>query len=434
MGRRTAILSEFSSQVETIKNTLSKAAGELSQRTAESSEARFQLDAKRKRLDAARKKHAVMKRKLETEFQSLDSLEEKVAQLESIRVAEEAALKQAQQETDQHKKEQFKRSQKLFALRETERDLISEISGGQGQNKNLASRISTLDEQVVRQKELLYNVEFQLQQMERKKLTIVLEGVNAENAMLLEQVKRSEDDLLKARRFNTGLKTDKNAMLLEQVKRSKDDHLKARRFNTGLKTDKEKLDGTSSTIKLENEMINRQVRTAVESKEKALVDHDILKLEVRRLRDILSMHADEVFSLENRKYQLRMSMEERKQEIEIHRDGLRQELKLIREDVHRITLELKERIMRVEKLQSKYDVLSAKGKSADDDGEPKTQAYYVIKAAQSADDDGEPKTQAYYVIKAAQADDDGEPKTQAYYVIKAAQVRHAELVFLMFEQ
>ena len=36
---------------------------------------------------------------------------------------------------------------------------------GQGQNKNLAVRIGSLDEQVVRQQELLYNVEFQLQQV-----------------------------------------------------------------------------------------------------------------------------------------------------------------------------------------------------------------------------------------------------------------------------
>jgi hypothetical protein len=31
------------------------------------------------------------------------------------------------------------------------------------------------------------------------------------------------------------------------------------------------------------------------------------------------MHADEVFSLENRKFQLKMSMDERRQEIEVHR-------------------------------------------------------------------------------------------------------------------
>lgn len=47
----------------------------------------------------------------------------------------------------------------------------------------------------------------------------------------------------------------------------------------------------------------------------------MLALEVKRLRDILAAHADEVFSLENRKAQLALSMEERKQEVEVHRWG-----------------------------------------------------------------------------------------------------------------
>ena len=51
-------------------------------------------------------------------------------------------------ENEAFKKEQFKRSQKLFELRSHERELISNISGGQGQNKNLAVRITHLDEQV----------------------------------------------------------------------------------------------------------------------------------------------------------------------------------------------------------------------------------------------------------------------------------------------
>lgn len=80
-----------------------------------------------------------------------------------------------------------------------------------------------------------------------------------------------------------------------------------------------KIEETINTLKLENEMTMRQVKGAVADKEKALVDHDVMKLEVKRLRDILALHADEVFSLENRKFQLKMSMEERKHEIEVHR-------------------------------------------------------------------------------------------------------------------
>lgn len=63
------------------------------------------------------------------------------------------------------------------------------------------------------------------------------------------------------------------------------------------------------------------------------------------------------------------------------------ELKLLRDDVHRITLELKERALKVEKLQAKYETLSSKARGAgDDDGEPKSQAYYVIKAAQEREE------------------------------------------------
>lgn len=64
------------------------------------------------------------------------------------------------------------------------------------------------------------------------------------------------------------------------------------------------------------------------------------------------------------------------------------ELKLLREDIHRITLELKERALKVEKLQSKFEVVSSKQRGAgdDEDGEPKSQAYYVIKAAQEREE------------------------------------------------
>lgn len=371
-------LDEFNNLVESIKTTLGKTATELAQKTAQSTQAKQDLDDKRRHLDAARKRYAILKRRLEIEFQQLDTMELKVQELDNMRKAEEQRLKAAIKMKEDLKKDQFKRSQKLFELRTKERELIGNISGGQAQNKNLAVRISQLDEQVVRQQELLYNVEFQLQQMERKvsragghrseeetkvlnarieRLTVVLEGVNAEHSMLIEQVKHSEEDLMRARRNNAALRADKS-----------------------------KIEETTSTQRLENEMTVRQVRLALDAKEKAMVDHDVTQLQVKRVRDILAMHADEVFSLENRKFQLKASIEERKQEIEVHRDGLRTELKLLREDVHRITLELKERVMKAEKLQSKFETISSKHRGSEADGEQRSQAYFVIKAAQEREE------------------------------------------------
>lgn len=52
-----------------------------------------------------------------------------------------------------------------------------------------------------------------------------------------------------------------------------------------------------------------------------MVDHDVLKLQVKRLRDILNARTDEVFGLENRKGQLEITMQERETEIRVYRYG-----------------------------------------------------------------------------------------------------------------
>ena len=62
------------------------------------------------------------------------------------------------------------------------------------------------------------------------------------------------------------------------------------------------------------------------------------------------------------------------------RDGLKCELKLVKEDCHRITLELKDRGLKAEKLAAKFETLVSKNRATDaEGGEPKSQAYYIIK-------------------------------------------------------
>ncbi len=63
-----------------------------------------------------------------------------------------------------------------------------------------------------------------------------------------------------------------------QVKYSEEDLLRARRANATLTSQKAALDQEAAALRLENEMIGRQVRTAATEKEKAMVDHDVMKL------------------------------------------------------------------------------------------------------------------------------------------------------------
>ncbi len=81
-------------------------------------------------------------------------------------------------------------------------------------------------------------------------------------------------------------------------------------------------------------MANGDLEKVFKSKEKTLVQHDCMKLEIKKLRDTVNIEADRVYGLENRKYQLEMSMEEREKEIQVHKDILNSELKAAEEERH----------------------------------------------------------------------------------------------------
>lgn len=60
-----------------------------------------------------------------------------------------------------------------------------------------------------------------------------------------------------------------------------------------------------------------------------MVDDNILKLEIKRLKDMLYSKADDVFSLEKRKLQLQTVMKERTQEIAVHKEMLKSQIRLV---------------------------------------------------------------------------------------------------------
>ena len=115
----------------------------------------------------------------------------------------------------------FKQSQELFEHRQREANLIAEISGAQASAKNLNFKIHTLDQESLRQQELVYNAEFQIQQMERKvarglgersddekkKLNVViaeqeasLEAAREKKKMLTAQCRKLHNELKQAER------------------------------------------------------------------------------------------------------------------------------------------------------------------------------------------------------------------------------------------
>lgn len=57
-------------------------------------------------------------------------------------------------------------------------------------------------------------------------------------------------------------------------------------------------------LMLYNENSQRELSTIVREKQELMVDDNLLKLEIKRLREMVNLRADDVLSLEKRKLQL----------------------------------------------------------------------------------------------------------------------------------
>ncbi|GLD95471.1 hypothetical protein PINS_up004116 [Pythium insidiosum] len=371
-----ARLQEFKDQVEILKNQLASAVTHLNQQRTYNANKNDHLENMKQELEAARARYKATRKALEACQNSTADAETLAKQAEEDLTAMENELKRVEKEITLHKEQMFRKSQQLFTLRQREAGLIAEISGAKASSQNLRTKIKLLEQQALRQQELVYNGEFQIQQMERKVARASGERSAEETKVLQAQIQvlQMELDRVKA----------EQSMLSAQCKKLEEEKRAQERVKKALVKQKEEVDARIAEVELANESLGNSLKSTLKEKEELLVQHDLQLLEVKRLKEILNMRADEVFSLENRDFQLKKSMEERKKEIAMHREMQRATIKCIEEERHKVSVELAERENRVKKLQAKFETLckmSGYG-SEDANGEERSQAYYLIKAAQ----------------------------------------------------
>jgi len=372
-------LRELEDEAELSKSELGKAASQLGRSRAELDSLQAQKEDFEERLEraVAQEKSVVADRaKAKAAASKLESAAER---READLKAQEARLVTSERELEQVKVRLFKVSQERAELQRQEGVLRAEINGAQSASKNLSAKMRQLDSDAARQAELLYAAEFQIQAMERKLARVKGEVSDEERLRLEARIADLNDDLAKA----TALKSK----LQGQLKELSDDQRRVKRRRDTLQDELTSMHGALAELRLQTGAGESQLGAAAKEREEAQVSHDVVKLDVRRLREALTDKTDEVFGLENRHQQLQLSIAERRREIEVHTKLQRAQAKLSEEERHRVAMDLRSREGRVAALQRKYDALCAKVRGAGgDDGEPKSQAYFVIKAAQQREE------------------------------------------------
>ncbi|PIK37807.1 putative coiled-coil domain-containing protein [Apostichopus japonicus] len=366
---------QFQDEMETLKFTVERTASDLEAMRRQVNELKKDVEEKKRRVEVAKANRANLMEKLKAASDATISAEEKAAIMDNMLENEEEDMKLMEQELKRLRDVQYKKSQELYNAKTVEKNSAAEIQGARAASRNLSSRINKYDHDSLKQQEIIYNQDFAIQQLERK------------IARLQGERSTEEMDALNAKiKALTGALDERNSthsLLSTQLKRLQDDIRRVKREleKGGAETDD--LTSKIEELNLHNDSSQRELKRIVQAKQDMMVDDNILKLEIKRLRDILNSKADDVFSLEKRRLQLETAMKERHHEIGIHKDMLKAQLKTAEEERATVSTELHERISKIDKLRKRYEILMVSMAPPEGEADEEvSQAYYVIKAAQ----------------------------------------------------
>ncbi|XP_066457641.1 coiled-coil domain-containing protein 39 [Eleutherodactylus coqui] len=368
---------QLQDELDTFKGTVDRTATELEVMRVQVTNLKKEVLKKDERLSQAKEYNQSLVEKLKLVTDSALSVEERAQRIEEMLKEQEKTVKDLEAQLKQIREQHFKKSQELHERKTKEKHTISEINGSQVSLRNLNSQLQKLDLHALKQQGIIYNQDFQIQQLERR-LARMKGEVNTDEKHALEVKISALSKTFDERRGALNILNSQHKKLQGDVR-----NIKRELEKTG--QERENLISKMEELKLFNNMSDKALKKLRTSKQDLMVDDNILKLEIKRLRDMLHNKADDVFSLEKRKLQLQMAMKERTQEIAIHKEMLKSQTRLADQERQTISQELHERLAKVDKMRKRFEIITVAMMPPEGE-EEKSQAYYIIKAAQEKEE------------------------------------------------
>ncbi|XP_048020536.1 coiled-coil domain-containing protein 39 [Megalobrama amblycephala] len=364
-------------EVEVLKGTLDRTATDVETTRSQLTSMKKNIQDKTAKVEEVKLHNAALKEKLQVVMEAVLNGEEQAAQMEQLRKEQEQNIKDIDAQLLRQRELMFRKSQELQGLREKEKNVTAEICATRAALSNLNSRLSKLDQNFLQQQMIISNQDFQIQMLERK--TLHLQGkVNTEEKKALE--KRASDlaEALEEKKRTA-------ATLNTQLKKLQDDIRCIKKDAEKSEAEKRDLTSKIQDMELFIDISEKDQKKFRLKKQDSMVEKGLLKMEVQRLRDLLYDKADGVLTLEKRRLQLQAAMKEREEEIRVHQEMLVKQVKLTEQERQGLSTAVNERMFKIDKMRKRYEILTV-SMAAPEGEEEKSQAYFIIKAAQEKEE------------------------------------------------
>ncbi|CAH6789200.1 coiled-coil domain-containing protein 39 [Phodopus roborovskii] len=375
--RHEASRSQMKDELDTLKATLNRTSTDLEATRKNISKVKKNIHDEASKLQKLKHHNEVVKHKLKMITEKTISVEEKATNMEDMLKEEEKAMKEVEVQLNIVKDVLFKKVQELQNETMKEKALVSEIEGTRSALKHLNHRLHKLDFETLKQQEIMYSQDFYIQQVERRMSRLKGE-INSEEKQALEakilELKKTLDE-----------KKSTVSLLEAQIKKLHNDLYFLKKSNSKNNDEKQSLTNKISELHLFVDRSEKELSKAKVTKQDLMIEDNLLKLEVKRTREMLHSKAEEVLSLEKRKQQLCSAMGERAEEIKVHKAMLASQIRYVDQQRQTVSAEFHERLSKIDKLKNRYEILTVVMLPPEGE-EEKTQAYYVIKAAQEKEE------------------------------------------------
>ena len=257
-----------------------------------------------------------------------------------------------------NQKQIYQKEMKISTLTSTLSSLTNQLQMNINNNKNLLTEITSLEQRLLKQEEMLYTISFDVQQYERKINVIDGKRSMEETVKLKATIKQQKKEL---KTLESSYKLIKN-----QYRRLLNDVKQANVYQKMLKKSYQQIDTELNSFILENTSLQHENDQFSLQNDNLLVKQDEYKLIVNKLKDKLIELNENIYNLQQNELDLDIALSSRQKELNAYWKIQQAEIKTNEESRHLLAKDLKERHIYLKKLQAKYYIIS-NGDDEDDE-------------------------------------------------------------------